>query len=443
MAWKDISASTFKKTYKGSGEQSGYIHVRLQYDDASISPTSVKLRFVLVGDYPDYWDMYYILLYPTDSSKRTLITLKDVYTYYDPDPDAWPYYAKSSFTITKSATADNFTIPAFWIICDGWDNTEDTATAFYNKYKEGGGRHSWSTAYGTTSIAIASSSTVAKNVTVKNPVIKDNGNNTFTITFYPGTAGTNNRVKSNKYIWKLAGDDKASTTTSTSLTKSITCKASAASQIVYARTEVDGTYNDVKTDTISKAIKNYQAPTSPGKPTISWTKSRMTLRENYWTLKWGESSATNSSSPVVSYRIRLYKKNSEGKFVSIPIINDDGENVSTKLSATDHPYDRDVSKGTSMKLYGAKCGLKAGDTIQVGIYAKALNGAGSNLWSGGGTTESRSASYTVQNAGIVHVNVDGTNWKEGQVWVNVDGTNWKEAETVSINVDGTNWKEST
>lgn len=443
MAWKDISASVFKVVYDDNygSDLCGETYATLQYDDSSISPTSVKLRFKYQKS-TNYWylDLIYILLYPTDSTKRKLLIVK---TDHSESTAGWPYYS-TSFTISKSYTARKFTIPTFWICNDGYENTDNTATAFYNAYKNGVWRgDNMRCTVAAKSIEIASSTTTAKAVTVKDPVIKDNGNNTFTITFYPGTAGTNNRVKSNKYIWKLAGDAEASTTTSTSLTKSITCKASAASQTVYARTEVDGTYNDVKTDTISKVIKNYQAPTSPGKPTISWTKSRMTLRENYWTLKWGESSATNSSSPVVSYRIRLYRKNSEGKFVSIPIINGDGETVSTKLGATDHPYDRDVSRGTSMKLYGAKCGLKAGDTIQVGIYAKALNGAGSNLWSGGGTTESRSASYTVQNTGIVHVNVDGTNWKEGQVWVNVDGTNWKEAETVSINVDGTNWKEST
>ena len=430
MAWKDISASTFKKTYKGSGEQSGYIHVRLQYDDASISPISVKLRFVLVGDYPDYWDMYYILLYPTDSSKRTLITLKDVYTYYDPDPDAWPYYAKSSFTITKSATADNFTIPAFWIICDGWDNTEDTATAFYNKYKEDGGRHSWSTAYGTTSIAIASSSTVAKNVTVENPKIKDNGNNTFTITFYPGTAGTNNKVKSNKYIWKLAGDAEASTTTSTSLTKSITCKASAASQTVYARTEVDGTYNDVKTATISKAIKNYQAPSKPGKPSIKYNKSRLTVKEN-WTFEWEVATKTNDSSPVAGYRIRVFVNNK-----TIQIKNSEGTVLTSNTGKDDdwkYYYDRDKTD-TSMTFYTSKNAVSAGDKVKVVIHAYAKDAKGTKYFSDYVSSDT----LTVQHAGIMRVKVSGA-WKEGQVYVKVSGA-WKEAESVYTKVSGS-WKE--
>lgn len=443
MAWKDISASTFKVVYDDDygSDLCGDTYATLQYDDSSISPTSAKLRFKYQKT-TSYWytDLIYILLYPTDSSKRKLLKVK---LDHNESTAGWPYYS-TSFTVSKTYTADKFTIPAFWICNDGYNNTEDTATAFYNTYKDGVWRgENMRCTVAAKSIAIAASITDAKAVTVKNPTIKDNGDNTFTITFYPGTKGTNNPVKSNKYIWKLDGDASASTTTSTSLTKSITCKASTASQNVYARTEVDGTYNDVKSDTVNLAIKNYQAPPSPGTPTISWTKSRMTVREKYWTLEWGESKPTNSNSDVVSYRIRLYKKNSSGNFVSIPIINDDGETVSTKNSDTDHPYDRDVDKGTTMKLYGSACGLKAGDTIQVGIFAKALNGNKKALWSGGGTSDSRSASYTIQNAGVVYVNVDGTNWKEGQVYINVDGTNWKEAETVSVNVDGTNWKEST
>lgn len=429
MAWKDISASTYKKIYNSgksaTSAANGNVWVTLQYDDASETPTSVKLRFKLSSkDSGNYWDMFYILMNPTDSSKRKLYPLKTVYT--NTTSDSFPY-TSSSFTVSKTYSAAKFTIPAYWICDDGNNNTSDTATDFYNQYKDSAWRgQNCRTAVSSTSLAVLADNTVATDVKAGTCSITDNGDNTFTLKGTKGASGTNNTASGPTLSWGYSNSYGTTFTNGQKETLKI-ADSSKASRKVYAKSVTGATYGDDKTAKDELAIKQYVAPSKPSGISITYTKSRMTIKEN-WTLKWTGGTKTNDSSAVAGYRIRIYK---DGK--TIQFKNSKGE-VLTSGSSSDYYYDRDDTS-TTMNINTSTNGFAPGDKVQVSICTYTKNGKGTRLCSGAAT----SSEYTVQNAGVANVKVSGA-WKEGKIWVKVSGA-WKEAEVAKAKVSGA-WKES-
>lgn len=279
------------------------------------------------------------------------------------------------------------------------------------------------------------------NVTANTPTITNNNDGTFTITAAAGTAGTNNAVKSTTLYYRLGSSgDYTKASSLVVANKALTCADSVKEQTIYAYSIVDGTYNDEQSDTVSSAIPNYKAPGNPGKPALtdnSFKNNRLTVKQN-WTYSWTAAAKTNDSSPVAGYRIRLWKN---GK--TIPIKDLSGNTLSTVRAGTtsDYIYDRAGGSDTSMIINPVIHGYTPGDTVEVSIFAYALNGKNpaDKLFSGGGMTSMISDPTTVQNAGVLNIKLpDG--WHEGQVWVKADGT-WHEAETVNVKVDGA-WKES-
>lgn len=267
------------------------------------------------------------------------------------------------------------------------------------------------------------------NVTATAPTITDNKDSTFTITATAGTAGTNNKVNSTSLYYRIGSS--GSYTKHSSLTlanKALTAADNEASQTVYAYTTVDGVYNDATSATVSKSIKKYAAPGKPINLAISYSKSRLTLKES-WTYTWTAANAANSSSPVKGYRIRIWKNNAELTGLSCS-----GDTI-TKTSGTNEYIDRE---STSCKLVfdPVSFGFKVGDTVEISLNAYTKNALNTKLFG----ARVYSDSSTVQNAGIVDVKVGGK-WKEGQVYVKVGGK-WREAQSVQTKVKGV-WKEST
>jgi hypothetical protein len=260
--------------------------------------------------------------------------------------------------------------------------------------------------------------------------ITDNGNNTFSVSGTKGANGTNNTASGPTLSWGYDTDYGKSVSNPINLTIATPANAT---RTVYAKGITEATYGSDATVTTSLAIKQYVAPGDPGKPVLSYSKSRLTTKEN-WTFTWTAAKATNTSSPVKGYRIRLYKNG-----VLIPIKNNSGSLLSELRSGTaaDWIYDANI---TSLTINPVIHEFAAGDTVVLSLYAYAVNGKGTtNHWSGGGTSAVYSDTYTVQNAGIVRVKV-GSEWKEGQVYIKANGA-WKEAETVSTRVGG-QWKEA-
>lgn len=299
--------------------------------------------------------------------------------------------------------------------------------------------------------------------------IKDNGNNTATISGTQSTAGTNNNFESSTLYYSFLGypgDNKNSkietvdmTTSKYNYNISIPSNINSDSRLraiiqnkfkVFTGIENVGStneefiYENKTLNTISHSaytsgidVSYYAAPGSPGTPIISYTKSRLTIKEP-WTFTWPAAKAANDDSPVLGYRIRLHKKDKTSGTKTTIHIKDAAGNVLSKqnpsTSSLDLYYDR-AGDATSIKIYpGAD--FKVGDKVQLSVFA--YTQFGDKTWRFS-EAAAYSKEYEVQNAGVVHVKVAGQ-WKEGQVYVKVAGA-WKEAETVNVKANGV-WKES-
>lgn len=292
--------------------------------------------------------------------------------------------------------------------------------------------------------------------------IVNHKNNTCTISGNLGIDGTNNAIQSAALYYTLDGSDPADDNNSSryyynthgstaaagrymgAFVSTLTSGISYSKKITISNTctvrayvRCSFTHNITGSSAREDNVKFYIAPGNPGVPKLSYKKSRLTVKEP-WTFTWSAAKAGNDNTPVVGYRIRLWKNGSE-----IPIREDgSGKILSSNLGpsylGSNYYYYYD-SASTTLITDPTLYEFKPKDTVQLNIYAYALNGAGEQLWSGNGDTPVFSSIYTVQNAGIVRIKADGT-WKEGQVYVKVDNT-WKEAETVNVKTaDG--WKES-
>lgn len=263
--------------------------------------------------------------------------------------------------------------------------------------------------------------------------ITDHYNNTFSISGTKGADGTNNAASGPVISWGYTNS--YSTSGAVSKKALAIATASDATRTVYAKCVTNAEYGSSTTATTSKAIKQYVAPGVPGTPTISYNRSRLTVKEP-WTFSWTASKAINTSSPVAGYRIRLYKND---KLVTG--ITAGTDNTLTLTSgATNNFLDRDGTS-TTVTFDPLDFGFKAGDTVKLGLHSYTKYGAsntGDKLFDSA-AAEKVSSVYTVQNAGVVNSKVGGA-WKEGQVYVKVAGA-WKEAETVNTKISGA-WKES-
>lgn len=270
--------------------------------------------------------------------------------------------------------------------------------------------------------------------------IKDNLNNTFTITGAPGPNGTNN-IASTTYAWGYSTSYGNSGTGEKDLT---IATPSSATRTVYAKATSTPSWSvdSTKTATASLAIKQYVAPNDPGIPVLSYTKSRLTIKEP-WTFSWSAAAQANTISPVRGYYIMLLRcpaGSSTFNFVReiTGSTADDYINISPgSNSNTDTNYyiRRENTSCTTILENPVSFGFTPGDKVKLRIRTFTRNGANEVIQ--GSIIDS--AEYLVQNAGIVRARVNGA-WKEGQVYVKVNGA-WKEAETVSTKVNGA-WKES-
>lgn len=294
--------------------------------------------------------------------------------------------------------------------------------------------------------------------------ITDNGNNTFIIKATRGAAGTNNPVKGFKVDW---GYDSAYTntlinsSTATSYTSdnlSLVCPTEIPYRWVCARCETIGTYGESAVIMEQVSVKNYVAPSAPGKPYLTdssyrnLSNKRLTVKYQPWRYNWTAAKAANDSSPVDGYRVRLYKNGQ--KIVGLKSSNNEliqGTGTEEWVDRSTATYGADSSNTFTIYFNPNNFGFKAGDTVQLGLYSYARNGKGNMLFNGGGTSDAQVKSdiTTVQNAAVVYVKIDNS-WREGIVHVKTDNNTWKEADVVYVKGDKevngkvvTDWYEST
>lgn len=264
--------------------------------------------------------------------------------------------------------------------------------------------------------------------------ITDNYNNTFSITGTQGANGTNNKATGYSIKWSYNTNYDQTVSNPNALTINT---ATDATRTVRAKITTTATKGSSSTNTGSEVIKQYVAPANPGKPVLSYSKNRLTIKEN-WSYSWTAASQINSSSPVTGYRLILYKNG-----VSIAIKGSSGEVVPGALRSTAGTWYWDsnykVNGKPTLNIYPAHYGFVPGDKIKLLVKAYTQNGKNNDGTKMLSSTWISSDELTVQNAGVVNVKVGGA-WSEGQVYVKVGGA-WREAETVQTKVGG-NWKES-
>lgn len=280
--------------------------------------------------------------------------------------------------------------------------------------------------------------------------ITDNGNNTCTISGALGSDGTNNGITGSTLYYTTNGlqpNGGSSYTTAINVlsparTYSRTFNIPETCSTIWAVTYCSFSYNQTNTGHQNKSVKYYKAPGDPGKPIISYTKTRLTIKEP-WTISWDAAQAGNSNSPIAGYRIRLYKNG-----LPIYIKNSSGTIISTGgTGEQDDKYYDTNSTDCSLVINPIDHGLLPGDNIQIVIYAYAVRGDKERIYSGNGENGILSDVYTVQNAGVMRPLVDGQ-YVEGVVWAcipdstSASRTKWVEADIVKTCISPNNWVEA-
>lgn len=284
--------------------------------------------------------------------------------------------------------------------------------------------------------------------------VKDNYNNTFTITATKGSNdATGNNVASGPSSLKYGYSTTTRNTAYTSGTAvALSIDGTTNNRTVYAEATTTGSKGGSTTATGQADIRQYIGPTPPGTPVISYSKSKLTNKEP-WTFTWAPASATNTSSPVVGYRLRLYRN---GNIIN-GIALKSGSKTELIKSGTEPLIDTNSTSCSITILDPTEFGFVPGDTVKLGIYSYTRFGQDNNDYTNAGvgilynsdssgTLEKRgtadahvfSLDYPIQKAGLLKVNTpDG--WKEGQAFIMTEN-GWKEASSIYVNTEK-GWKE--
>jgi hypothetical protein len=297
--------------------------------------------------------------------------------------------------------------------------------------------------------------------------ITDNYNNTFNITGTAATGGTSNKATTtfswgygnyNNTISSMPLKNQALTiSTKTNATRKVQAKA-------YATAEWGSDSNSAanRTKETSVNIKQYLAPPKPDFVTLSYNKSRLTIKEP-WVFTWNKPTAVNNSSPVTGYMLMLRRKrNGEESYVrniKYGWSKDADGNDQIKLypiAPTETGYNSDNNHNYYLAFMGypnickaviddpQRLGFAVGDEVELWVKSFTQFGKdndGAVLQLDGSENAAKSGLALIRNAGIVRVRIPGTDtWVEGQVYARV-ADQWKEAETVNVRVNG-EWRES-
>jgi hypothetical protein len=287
------------------------------------------------------------------------------------------------------------------------------------------------------------------NMSAGTVTIRDNYNNSYTVTGTRGStpAGDSNTVTGHKLCCgtSSASDwDYVYETTNLSKTVSFTPLGTSDYRKVKGKIITYGTYHSSDPSYSSKDdVRQYIAPSAPGAPVISYNKSKLTIKEP-WVYTWpdnAEDLKANNTSPVVGYRIHLYRIR-DGVEEALIIKDTDGKALSTwDAKYNKYVYDRD-SASTSITIYPEVQEFLPGDKVKLGIHSYTRFGQENNMEGSKNALFNTGQVYSieseVQKAGLLKVNTpDG--WKEGQAFIMTEN-GWKEASSVFIKSEK-GWKE--
>lgn len=246
-------------------------------------------------------------------------------------------------------------------------------------------------------------------ISIGNPSISsitDNGNNTITVDYDYGanlTGGTG-------YLYLKKGDDATtsdngysksiakSTDTTTRVTVSLDSISSITKSGIRNSNKISGRFYQYNSSILKysgvKSVTAYYY-TAPGAPTgITYStdnKYGKYTPTSKITFKW-----TKPSSGCDGYRIRIWRNGSQ-----------------IKINGDSYIYDRAGGDNVSYTIDCTALGIKAGDKVQIGLYAYVTNGAGTKLWSGSGINETFSSQILIvpDKNFVAHAKISGK-WKK-------------------------------
>lgn len=467
MAWQYVPDSKFKKTITYKSGYGGTIYLYLMYDDSTATATTLDVKWEIScggqgSTSGNSWNHYFLLIYPDDSSKRQLYVIKNSWTENTKGKYPW---RGPSFRITKTAAAKSFSLPPYWLINDGYDNTANDATKMYNRYKPGGDRAAIASGnlvnrYGAESISGFGG--VYSSIKVGKCTVSDNYNNTFNVKGEYGTEGSNNPITSHKLWWaqtysnnnwnwsdKWAGS--VANITNGQVRQNIPLRTGSDSS---AKIKVIGSVEAFETVSCTSdrehrhelGIMNFVKPSFQNTVvTLTKQKTRLTIREP-WTFTWYAAKPANGSSPVKGYElcIERTRNGTKTELTNLVLNSAKTEIVSGTNSSSYINYSGTATAGAAMSVSidPKALGFKAKDIINFWVRPYTQMGktnTGTKLY--GNWIALTSGATTIQSAGVINVyKTNSSNFVEGIACVYKNG-NWVEAESVQV-YSGGNWKES-
>ena len=417
--------------------------IDLLYDADSATPTSVNVK-IRVRSNCKTTDGLYLLYDPGNTNRLFQIKPYNGTT-------ASTYYS-GTFSLTKSATASTFNIKAVWA-CNTGAGTVNTSTktvtyetgtyTFYDVFSASGLRANYAKRQGSSYyLSIEPEKTIAEKGTEPTLYLADRKNNYFNISGAFASGGENNALKEVRIYYTTDGSNPKSASSSRYSLQPLSPKPGASYSYsrsvsysctikAYITCKLDAMTLD--SDVKSISVTYYSTPTKPGRPVLSYSKNRLTVKEP-WTFTW----TASPSSTVKGYYIWLMRcPKGSNTFEYVENLGSSTSNDYIEIdTANTELHTKRANKSCTVVLNDpAKFGFEPGDRVLLRIAAYRNNGAGGEILS----DSVDSLDYTVMNAGIVHVKV-ANEWKEGQVWVKANNE-WHEAQTVNVNSGG-EWKES-
>lgn len=273
--WKTIKTVTYKDD--AGTAASGDVKIRVQYDKDSVKVDQLKIRFVaedaLIGK-TNYTDGFYIL-YNANNNPESIGRISR--RLKSPD-GKWLDADITPITVSKSWNSDEVTIQDFWICNIGQGKASDGSVTyssgtktFYNWFKDGAARENYKATFSSSTLSGLPKATAGS---VSLPVIKDNGNNTFTISGLI-TAGSNNKFTSAKVYYTTDGSTPTTSssyrvpTAAGSYSFTINVPSGQSSSVVKTWISCSFQYNSVTAGAADKVVYYYTNGTVPVKPTIT------------------------------------------------------------------------------------------------------------------------------------------------------------------------------
>lgn len=163
------------------------------------------------------------------------------------------------------------------------------------------------------------------------------------------------------------------------------------------------------------AVKSFKTtfinPGAPGKPSLSYDQPEPIPRAKL-TASW--SAASNGSTAIAGYRVRLYKNGTQ-----VEVVDTDSTNTSYTFPKTLEEY-----------------GFEPGDIAKVGIYSYCKDWQGTKFFNGGGASTAivYSNDLAIVSDKYIWVSLNGQSFNKHKMYVSINGGSFQEVRKEKFKV---------